>query len=176
MKKYNLLIVMLLFVAAACSTQNRLPEAYVTSLLKSREFSFMAERAYPSNADVINVINSIPNASSRRMLDLDSGYGIDITKDKITVTLPYFGRMYNPSIDPQGNSYRFSSKNFIINETDGKKGSTLYRINTKDRQQTRVIYLEVFKGGSATVAIDSNDRQTITYTGYIAPLETKQGL
>lgn len=151
----------------SCSTQNNVAPANITSLLQSNEFTFVAERANPNNIDVINVMNSLPNGSSSRMLDLDPGYTIEIRKGKLDVALPYFGRMYTPNIAPSKNSYRFTSKDFTINKKDGKKGSSIYTIIANDQQNIRTITMQVFTNGKAYVSIDSNDRQPISYDGYI---------
>ena len=78
----------------------------------SNQFTFMAERANPTNFDVINIMNSMPNGNSSRMLDLDYGYTVVLKEKELDVTLPYFGRMFNPSYDTSKNSYRFTSKDF----------------------------------------------------------------
>ena len=57
-----------LFLAiASCTSQKSIPSAKVASLLENGEFTFMAESANPTNFDVINVINSLPNAGSSRI-------------------------------------------------------------------------------------------------------------
>lgn len=152
---------------SACSSQNAPMSAEVQSLLQKNEFTFTAERANPNNLDVINVLNSLPNGGASRILNLDPGYTIEITKDKIDVNLPYFGRMYNASMDPKKNSYRFTTKDFTIKKDEGKKGSTIYTIVANDHQNIRNINIEAFGNGRAYVSIDSNDRQPISYDGYI---------
>lgn len=156
-----------LTLAISCTTQNTMIPANITPLLESNEFTFVAEHANPNNLDVVNVMNSIPGGSSSTILNLDSGYTIEITKEELKVTLPYFGRMYTPSIDSSKNSYRFTSKDFTINKKDGKKGSSVFTIIANDRQNVRTITIEVFKNGKAYTSIDSNDRQPISYDGYI---------
>lgn len=156
-----------LLVSLACSTQSNIPSANIASLLESQEFTFMAEHANPNNMDVINVMNSLPGGSSSRMMDLDYGYSIEIRKDKLEVTLPYFGRMYTSNMDPDKNSYRFTSKDFTINKKEGKKGSSVFTIVTKDQQNVITININVFQNGKTYVWIDSNDRQSISYDGHI---------
>lgn len=156
-----------LLISFACGTQSNIPPANITALLQNNEFTFMAEHANPNNADVVNAMNSIPGGSASRMLDLDYGYTIEIRKDKLDVTLPYFGRMYQSSMDPSKNSYRFSSKDFTITNKEGKKGSSIFTIVTNDQQNTTTINIQVYKNGKAYVWVDSNDRQAISYDGYI---------
>jgi hypothetical protein len=90
-----------------------------------------------------------------------------LLEKELDVTLPYFGRMFNPSYDTSKNSYRFTSKDFTLSKILNKKGNLVYTISPKDVDHVRVIYIEVYKNGSAYVSIDSNDRQPISYNGYL---------
>lgn len=154
-------------LAFSCSTQNNIAPANINSLLEINQFTFIAEHANPNNLDVVNVMNSIPGGSSSRMLNLDSGYTIEIRTDELEVTLPYFGRMYTANLDPSKNSYRFTTKDFTVDKKEGKKGSTVFTIVANDQQNIRNINMEVFKNGKTYVWIESNDRQSISYDGYI---------
>ena len=160
-------VAIMLLVTFSCSTQNNIPSANIARLLETNQFTFMAERANPMDADVIKAMNSLPGGGGSRMLNLDSGYTIEIRKEKLTVTLPYFGRMYNANMDSSKNSYRFTTTDFTVDKKQGKKGSSIYTIVAKDQQNVRTIYMEVFKNGKSYVSIDSNDRQSISYNGYI---------
>lgn len=151
----------------ACSSKNTVANANITNLLKENEFTFMAQRANPTNSDVVNVINSLPNSASSQILNLDYGYSLKITENEIVAELPYFGRMFTSNYDNTNNSYRFTSKDFTLTQKAGKKGSTIYFINTKDQQNVRRMILEVFPNGKAYLNIDSTDRQPISYDGYI---------
>ncbi len=157
---------MMIFINS-CTSQNVLPSQKVTSLLQGGEFTFMAERANPTNFDVINVLSSLPGGGSSQILNLDYGYTLTLKKNEVVAVLPYFGRMFSPSFDNEKNSYRFTSKDFNITEKMGKKGSMIYTIAPKDLQNVRAIILEVFKNGKAYLNIDGNDRQPISYDGYI---------
>lgn len=167
MKKIAILslsfIIILLF---SCASQSGLDPKIVAELTNSNQFTFMAKRANPTNYDVINIMNGMQGGSSR-ILDLDYGYTIVLKDKELEVTLPYFGRMYNPSYDTSKNSFRFVSKNFLIDKTQNKKGNWIYTIAPKDTEHVRMIYLEIYKDGDAYVSIDANDRQPISYDGYI---------
>ena len=167
----NLLKIISIFGAIlflnSCETQSNIAPQQVTSLLQSKEFTFMAEKANPTNYDVVKVLNSLPNSSASQILNLDSGYTLEIKKDEIIVQLPYFGRMYNPTYSTGKDSYRFTSKDFTMNEAAVKKGSTIFTIFPKDQQNIRRMDLEVYQNGKAYLTIDSNDRQSISYDGYI---------
>ena len=161
------LAVALAFVVHSCSPQSGLDSKVTHQLVESDSFTFMAKRANTSSYDVINIMNSLPNSSSSRMLQLDYGYTIVVKKDEITVTLPYFGRMYNPSFDRDKNSFRFTTKDFVFKKNQDSKGKWLISIEPKDVQHVSIINIEVFKNGNAFVSINASDRQPITYDGYI---------
>lgn len=152
---------------SSCSTQSPINSANVASLIQKEEFTFVAERANPSGSTVTDIMNSLPGTNSGRLLNLDPGYTIEIKKDSLEVTLPYFGRMYTPAMDPSKNSYRFTSTDYSMVRSDGKKGTSVFTINTKDQQNPAQIVIQVFNSGKTYVSIDSNDRQSISYDGYI---------
>lgn len=167
-------VMFLLTFLLSCSSQTYIDQKTLEDITASNQFTFMAKRANPTNFDVINVMNSLPNSNSARMLDLDYGYTIVIKEKQLEVNLPYFGRLFNPSYDTTKNSYNFTSKDFTLNKVQNKKGNWVYTITPKDVNNVRIIYLEIFKNGNAYVSIDSNDRQAISYDGYIMKNEIKK--
>ncbi len=159
---------------SSCATQNYMEPTAVNTVVGKSEFSFHAKSALPTNIDVINVMNSMPGGSSSRITNLDSGYGFDLKSDKLEVTLPYFGRLYNASYgDINKNSFRFESKDFRVSKTQNKKGNWVVTININDQSNMPTFILEVYKNGSAFLSISANDRQPISYDGYISNLLTK---
>ena len=175
MKNTVLMSVMfLLTFLFSCTSQTYVDEKSLGQFINSNELTFMAKRANPTNFDVINVMNSMPNNNSARMLNLDYGYSVVLKDKELTVNLPYFGRLFNPSYDTSKNSYNFTSKDFTISKVQNKKGNWVYTISPKDQNNIKVIYLEIFKNGAAFVSIDSSDRQAISYDGYIMKNETNK--
>ena len=156
-----------LFFLFSCSSRSSISPAQVNTLTERQEFTFMAQRAHPTGMDVINSMYALRNGSASRLLELDYGYSVVLKKNEMEVTLPYFGRMYTPSMDPDKNSYRFTSKDFAVTQEQKKKGSTIFTIKVADQPHVQRIIMEVFTNGKAYVAIDSNDRQAISYDGYI---------
>lgn len=176
MKKYIAVILMFgLILNFHHLTAQKMSPSQTDVLVNSDEFTFYAERANPVNYDVVNIANSMPNASGMRMFQLQGqGYVIIVKKNVLEVVLPYFGRTFNPNYgNPDGNSYRFSSKDFTIEKTQKKKGKWVYRIQPKDVTNVSDIYIEIFKNGTALASIKSNDRQPISYDGYISKNEVE---
>ncbi|SHL19280.1 DUF4251 domain-containing protein [Chryseobacterium polytrichastri] len=142
----------------------------VDALVNSQEFTFHAQRANPTNYDVIKVMNSMPNSTSTRILDLNGDYTI-IVKDKmLDVVLPYFGRSFKANVGGD-NSYRFTSKDYTLTKSQNKKGKWIIKIKPNDVNNVDEIIVEVYKNGKAFTSVRSNDRQPISYDGYISKNE-----
>ena len=168
---YIISVSVLIIFFQSCSAQNTTDSQIVNSLVSSEEFTFHAERANPMNYDVVNVLNGIPNNPSSRILQLDAGsYSIEIKKGKMEVVLPYFGRAFNASYG-KDNSYRFTSKDYNITKSQSKKGNWVFKIKPNDVNNVSDINIEIYKNGKAFTSIRSNDRQPITYDGYISKNE-----
>lgn len=173
MKKFiNIISVCILtLMFYSCSAQNTTDSQTLNSLVTSEEFTFHAERANPMNYDVINTLNSIPNNPSTRILQLDaSSYTIELRKGKMEVVLPYFGRAFTTTYG-RDNSYRFTSKDYTVTKSQSKKGNWVFKFKPNDVNNVSDINIEVYKNGKAFTSIRSNDRQPITYDGYISKNE-----
>lgn len=141
----------------------------VDALVNSQEFTFHAERANPTNYDVINVMNSMPNSTSTRILQLNGDYTIEVKNNNLEVVLPYFGRLFNPTYgNTSNNSYRFTSKDFTLSKMQNKKGNWIVKIKPNDVNNVDEINIEIYKNGKAFTSVRSNDRQPITYDGFIS--------
>lgn len=178
MKKYISLIFIFgfLFFFQSCASQGSADPKTIDAMVNSQEFTFYAQRANPTNYDVINVMNSMPNAPASRILDLNGNYTVELRNNVVEVVLPYFGRLFTASTFGGGNdknSYRFTSKDFVTTKTQNKKGNWVVRIKPNDVSNVDEMIIEVYKNGKAFVSMRSNDRQPITYDGYVSKNEEK---
>ncbi|SKC00167.1 protein of unknown function [Soonwooa buanensis] len=67
----------------------------------------------------------------------------------------------------------YIEKRMLSSKTQNKKGNWVVTINVNDQSNTPTFILEVFKNGSAFLSINANDRQPISYDGYISNLNAK---
>lgn len=167
MKRTFILIFSAIALLQSCASQIYMEPQELNTAIQSDEFSFVAKRANPTNYAVINTINSIPNSTATRILELSTGYGLSLKKNLLEVNLPYFGRAYKASTNPLEIGYRFASKDFYLKKSAGKNGKTIYTFEPNDNTAIRRISIEIYPSGSAMVSVDSNDRQPITYDGYL---------
>lgn len=173
MKNHLILLYSICLVLfTSCASQSYLDSTTLKEVLAQKEFTFMATRAIPSSGAVTNVLNGTgPSAS--RILDLDHGYTLEVGKEEVTATLPYFGRAYNASMDPEKQSHRFTSKNFSYIESQGRKNSTLITIRPNDVSHIQRLVLEVYSNGKGYLTIEATDRQLISYDGYLLKSDPK---
>lgn len=164
-------IVALLFTSCASSSGNLSPEK-TQSLVDSKVFTFMAERANPTDQTVIGIMNSFPG-NAGRTFTLDPGYKVDFTENTMQVNLPYFGRNYQPSLNPSKSGYTFESKNFTVQKAPSKKNKTVLQYTVNDASEVRQMFLEIFPNGRAYLSISSNTRQPIAYDGFITETSSK---
>lgn len=167
----NLITIIFSFAVMAfqsCASQTYMDKTTIQQVVDNEQFTFMAERANPTNYDVINIANSIPNYGSGRMFNLDYGYTLVLKNKELIATLPYFGRSFSGNrFDNDKQSLRFTSKDYTIEKSISKKGNQNLKIKPNDVNHINTIYIEIYKNGRAIISIDANDRQPISFDGYL---------
>ncbi|MFT4153448.1 DUF4251 domain-containing protein [Parafilimonas sp.] len=128
----------------------------VKSLLDSKRYSFIPQTMSPARGT---------------MRPLTGGFSLDVKGDSLAVYLPYTGRAYSAPIDPSDAGYNFTSTNYDYAIKKGKKNRYEISMKIKDRFSGTEFYLTVFDNKSASLQASSNDKQSISYNGYIQQLE-----
>ena len=160
--QYNFLkISLLLFVmtvlgnlSMAQDSKNDKPEkeANVQAMIDAHRYVFKAQSVHPTRG---------------RVVQLNSDYDLKVSGDTVRSYLPYFGRAYSAPLDGRGGGIDFLSKDFDYNQKVRKKGGWDIVIKPKDVSDVREIYLTVFENGNASLRVSSNNREPISYNGYV---------
>ena len=124
--------------------------AEIQKMMDTKNFIFKAESAHPQ---------------SGRTRQLTPEYDVTINGDKIISFLPYYGRAYNAPVSSEG-GIKFTSTDFSYEIKKVKKGWDL-TVKPKDFTDVQQLYFTVFTNGRATLQVTSNNRQSISYNGYI---------
>ncbi|MBN8859785.1 MAG: DUF4251 domain-containing protein [Sphingobacteriales bacterium] len=98
---------------------------------------------------------------------LNGVYDLTISDNEITSFLPYMGRIYMPLLDPMEGPLRFTSKDFTYSASEDRKKGWTISIKPKDVRSVREFTLNVQDNGNATLQVTGNDRQPVTFYGYI---------
>lgn len=133
---------------------------------KQKEEQTQIKQAIDSKSYVFNAQSMLPMSGPSRQLN--GAYDLTITDDKINSFLPYMGRMYTAPIDPAEGPLRFTSTDFDYAIKQEKKGGWQISIKPKDVRSVREFILNVSVDGYATLQVSGNDRQPITFYGYIS--------
>ncbi len=127
----------------------------VKNMVNKQNYVFMAQFANPLGWKTIN---------------LNYNYNVVISRDSVDSYLPYYGRAYvapyNPT-DPAQTGIQFKTKKFDYQEDADKKGNYAVTIIPHDVKETRKFFLNISEEGYATLSVTSNNRQSISFTGYI---------
>lgn len=126
--------------------------AVIQSAIDGKNYTFRAQSMVPMTG------------ITRQLTGL---YDLTVSENEITSFLPYMGRIYMPLMDPAEGPLRFTSKDFAYNASEDRKKGWTISIKPKDVRSVREFTLNVQDNGSATLQVTGNDRQPITFYGYI---------
>ena len=160
MKKYHFLLLITCIAGAllqpsSLAAQNKKDSAKIAAIKEmvgNQHYTFKAQSVTPM---------------SGRLRQLTSDYDLQVSKDAIVSQLPYFGRAYSAPMSPSDAGLQFTSKEFDYTVTNKKKGGWDIVIKYKDTRDVKQMQLSIFDNGTASLQAISNNRQPISYNGYI---------
>jgi hypothetical protein len=132
-------------------------QAEIKSLVDAKSYVFKAQYAQPMRG-------------GQRYLT--SEYDLRVGQDSLIAYLPYFGRAYVAPIYPEDAGMMFTATKFDYTITENKNGWDI-AFNPKDAKDVRNIRMNISKDGYATLSITSQNRDLITYQGYIEQKKQK---
>jgi hypothetical protein len=139
--------------------QELVKQKEIETLIGSKEFEFVANRANPQGTRTIDMTT---NTNFLRF-----------KKDTIHSEMPFFGRAYSGvgyGSGGGGLDFKGLAKDYSI-----KKGKKSYIIKTdvKDNTDSYGIILEIYFNGYAYLSINSSNRSPISYNGEIHKIPIK---
>lgn len=170
----GILIAAVVFTGMQASAQT--DKATTAKAVENKQLVFNATSALPmSNAEVNAVLSKMQGGMGGGVIQLSGAqYQFTIAKDSVEAYLPYFGRAYTANMNPNESGIKFKSKDFTYKSEKKKKGDWIITITPKDARDVQTLTLNVGVNGYAMLSVNSNNRQNITYNGYISePKEEK---
>ena len=140
------------FTVSQAQESKKDKEAAIKSIVESGNYTFRAQSVTPTGG---------------RFRQLAPEYDMSISKDLIVTHLPYFGRAYSAPISSTQGGIQFTSKDFEYTVKDRKKGGWDILIRPKDASDIQQLFLSITKSGYASLQVTSNNRQPISFNGYI---------
>jgi len=154
------IMILLLFTTVA------LVPAPASAQQKKQDKKTVIKNAVEAQNYVFVPQTALPASGNTRQLTYD--FDLRVSKDTVVSDLPYFGRAYSAPFNPSQGPLNFTSTKFQYTVKDRKKGGWDVLIKPEDMQQDQVqITMSIFENGSASVTVNSTNRQPIVYNGYI---------
>lgn len=130
----------------------------IKNSVESNSFVFKARQALPMTGPVVN---------------LSSSYDLTVSPKTIIAFLPYFGRAYSAPYGSEDNGIKFKSIKFQYSINARKKGGWNIHIKTLDTRKRYELYLSISTNGYASLSVNDESRQTISFSGIIDAPEEK---
>lgn len=124
----------------------------IEKAIKAKDYTFKARTANPA---------------SGRTIQLTSDYTFTVKDDSLVAHLPYFGRAYTAPIGRTTGGIEFTSTDYQYDTEKDRKGGWRITIKPNDTQDLTQLFLTVSKNGYATLHVNSQNRQAISFSGVI---------
>ena len=157
MKNIIPVFLLMILTSSVINGQDKTEES-VKQMLASRNFIFKAQSVTPQTGGFRQLTSS--------------DYDVMVTKDTIISWLPYFGRAYTAPINPSEGGIKFTSTRFEYTETKKDKNGWSITIKPKDVSDVNTLFLTVFSNGTASLQVNSINRQSISFRGHIIENKT----
>lgn len=149
-KNLGMFLFCLIWVASAKAQESDLGKLQIA--VDSKTFVFEARQA---------------SGVRSRMIQLDPGYTLEVNSDKVVGDLPFFGRSYQSTPGTTDGGLKFEFSEFSYSIKARKKGGWDITIEPTEHNDIRSIYLTIQKTGNASLRINSNSREGMSYSGII---------
>lgn len=140
----------ILFSSVSINAQN--DTALIRQKIEAKRFTFVAQTATPLRG---------------RLIQLTSQYDLKVTPDSLISFLPYYGRAYSAPYGSSDGGINFTSVKFDYKNAWKKKKWEI-TIKPGDFNEINEMSLTVFPNGSASLRVQSNNRDAISFSGYIS--------
>lgn len=122
-----------------------------------------------SNAWQFDATQMIPTTGKSRTLT--TSYNIVVNDKQLKSYLPYFGRAYRADYGSSDSPLIFDSEISEYKVEPGKKNGWTITFSTTNKNDRLDYTVYVTESGSATLSINSTDRQPITFHGDLVEIE-----
>ena len=145
------LLVPIFFLTEPLEAQD-LDPAVVVKAIESKNYIFKAKTASPQRGGFRH---------------LTPEYDFIVRPDTLISDLPYYGRAYSGSFNPADAGIKFTSMKYEYSVKNKKKNRWEITITPNDVSGIRDLFLTVFDNGRASLRVNSNNRESISYDGYL---------
>ena len=145
---------------AAAQKTNKKDKQFIEmkTLIEGGRYQFIVQSVQPTGGKTIHST---------------SGYTLDVKDSIYRADLPYFGRAYQASYGGDGGvKFEGTPENLDITSNE-KKRTIKVQFEIRGQNDKYTLFLSAGYSGYASLSINSQNRQPISYSGIIAPLEAE---
>ena len=166
MKKIKYLFILLAVTAIVSCSASQTGKADKAG--KKQEKANAVQQKIQEQNFVFEAQQAIPMGMKNRILTGDN-YTVKVTKDSVDVYLPYFGRAYSAPIGESEGGIKFISTDFDYKADKQTKNGWNITINVKSEPKHNYrLSFSISSSGSATLTVNDNTRQSITFHGKLS--------
>ncbi len=175
----------------SCSSQTKVVNNNARTLITKGEFTFIAEKVNKDGSSYTPYTTSqmkgkswdnVPELRDKQIftnpksIDLESGYGMTVTKNELLVNLPSFDGKVTTTVNlPQtitvttreADVIQFTATDFTVNEKTNKKGKTSLTIIANVINNPITIKMDIYKNGMTYVNVGRGSKKSVSYEGYV---------
>jgi len=133
--------------------------------LNAQDDKSMIKTSIESKQFIFHAQTAIPTSGATRQLTTE--YDLRIFPDSLVSNLPFYGRAYSVPYGSTEGGFHFTSTKFEYTATPGKKRGWDISIKPKDVSDFREFDISLSDDGYGTLQAFSNNRQPMSFTGYI---------
>ena len=126
----------------------------IQKIVDSKTFEFIPNTALPARGRSISI----------------SQFNLQLKNDTLTSYLPYYGRAYTADYGSTSSPLNFEGVIENYEKTRGKKNYNV-QFNVKNKSDNLVYRFQIFDNGSTSLNVQSVNRQSISFNGYIEELK-----
>ena len=152
MNRIILSLLVTVFLVVTSIKAQELDSAVVVKAVETKNYIFKAQSASPQRGG---------------FRQLTSEYDFVVRPDTLVSYLPYYGRSFSAPINTNDAGLQFTSMSYEYSVKNKKKNRWDITIKPKDITRIRDLNLTVFDNGRASLRVNSNDREAITFDGYL---------
>ena len=153
MNRIILTLLAIVFLVVKSIKAQELDSAVVVKAIETKNYVFKAQTASPQRGG---------------FRQLTSEYDFVVRPDTLVSYLPYYGRSFSAPVNTTDAGLQFTSMNFEYSVKKNKKKNRWdITVKPKDVSRIRDLNLTVFDNGRASLRVNSNDREAITFDGYL---------
>lgn len=166
MKKMTAILLFLLITTMGVA-QNNLKSRKIARIEKQTQLETKVDSMVNSGHYTVQAQSAQP--MGWQQVSLSSGYELKIKGDSTFAYLPYYGRVYFASFNSNEGGIRFGNqiKNYKVNK-DRNNTEVSFNVGTQD--DVYQVNMSISKSGYASIVINSNNRQSISYYGLLNQL------